>query len=109
MASDDMHVVIYKILGVIYSAMKRGAEPARCDYSYQALGIPEAYWTQIMRELVERGYVSGVNVVATTDGDVIDLAAPRVTLDGVEFLMENSMMAKARQFLIDVKATVPGL
>ena len=26
----------------------------------------------------------------------LDVGIPRVTMDGVEFLMENSMMAKAR-------------
>lgn len=107
MAQDDMHVVIYKILAVIYSAMKRGVEPERADYSAAALGIPEEYWKQIVRELVDHGYVTGIDFVQTTTGPAVNLARPRVTLDGVEFLMENGMMRKALKFLQDTKSAVP--
>ena len=30
-------------------------------------------------------------------------------MSGVEFLMENSMMSKAKRFLQDIKDTVPGI
>lgn len=102
-----MHVVIYKILAVIYSAMKRGEEPEKADYSAAALGIPEGYWKQIINELVERGYVTGIGFVRTTAGPVVNISRPRVTLDGVEFLMENEMMRKALRFLQETKSAVP--
>lgn len=107
MASDDMHVVIYRILAYIYACMKRGDEPDRGEISHEALGIPRGYWSQIMCELYEHGYVSGLTVTKTTSGPSISFSRPRVTLDGVQFLMENSMMAKAVRFLQDTKSSVP--
>lgn len=107
MAHNDMHVVIYKILSYLYECMKIGVNPSVRRVGASELGIPDDYWTQIVAQLVERGYVSGVSVTRTTSGDVVNFSKPSVTLDGVEFLMENSMMGKAKTFLQDVKATVP--
>ena len=107
MASDDMHVVIYKILAYIYKCMKCGETPEKGEISAEALGIPYAYWAQIISELCSHGYVSGISVVKTTSGLSVTLAKPTITLDGVEFLMENSMMTKAVKFLQDTKSAIP--
>ena len=107
MAQNDMHVVMYKILSYIYKCMKEGVEPDASKLSSSALSIPEEYWKQIVRELVEHGYLTGVSTTQVTTGLVVDFAKPRVTMDGVEFLMENSMMSKAKQFLIEAKSTIP--
>lgn len=107
MAHNDMHVVIYKILSYLYECMKSGVSPDVSKIGASGLCIPDDYWTQIVSQLVGRGYVSGVSVTKTTSGDIVNFPKPSVTLDGVEFLMENSMMGKAKTFLQDVKATVP--
>lgn len=101
MARDDMHVVIFKILAYIYDCMKSGKDVDKSVIGFETLGIPEPYWTQIMRELVEHGYVGGVTVRTTTVKDVVLLSDPKVTLDGVEFLMENGMMSKAARLVAD--------
>lgn len=107
MAQNDMHVVMYKILAYVYSCMKEGVEPDKDRISAQALEIPLEYWKQIVRELVDHGYLTGASVASTTCGLSVSVGKARVTMDGVEFLMENSMMAKARQFLIDAKSAIP--
>lgn len=107
MAQNDMHVVMYKILAYVYLCMKEGTEPDGDKISAQRLEIPYEYWKQIIRELVEHGYLIGVSIDKTTCGLSVSMGKPRVTMDGVEFLMENSMMAKAKQFLIDAKSAIP--
>lgn len=101
MAKDDMHVVIFKILAYVYDCMKSGKPVDKAVIGYETLEIPEQYWTQIMRELVDHVYVSGITVRSTTVKDVVLISDPKVTLDGVEFLMENSMMAKAARLVAD--------
>ena len=59
MASDDMHVVMYKILKYLYECLKKGVEPNMEMFDADALGVNERYWTVIMQELMERGYVAG--------------------------------------------------
>ena len=101
MAKNDMHVVIFKILSYLYDCMKNGEEPDSNVIEHDALGIPRKYWLQIMKELTYRGYVDGIEVKQTTADYYVSYSDPRVTMDGVEFLMENSMMNKAARFVAD--------
>lgn len=108
MAQNDMYVVMYKIIAYLYDCMKRGAEPSEDGFSASAMGIPEPYWTQIMSELVEHRFVEGVKVERFLGGkSMVSCFQPRVTMEGVAFAQENSMMAKAKAFLQDAKSAVP--
>lgn len=109
MAIDDMHVVMYRILSYLYECMKRDAAPdwTRCGYEY--LGIPRGYWTRIMTELIGRGYIAGVKSISADNEREFYPVAPEVTMAGVEFLMENSLMQRAMRFMKDVNGAVPFL
>ena len=107
MAQDDMHVVMYRILAYLYACMKDGVVPDKGMYNPEAMGINETYWNSIMAELSRRKLVQGVDAKALADKDYVTLGNARVTMEGVEFLMENSMMAKAKDFLMGIKAAVP--
>lgn len=112
MASDDMHVVMYKILAYLYSCMKSGERPERRHYWFDGdvLSIPEAYWARVMRELSDNGLVSGfVFVVEWGGGVIVRDVDPAITMRGVEFLRENSMMRKALAFLRETKSALPFL
>lgn len=108
MAQNDMYVVMYKILAYLYDCMKRGVDQNDANWSAQALGIPASYWTSIVEELVGHGFVAGVNVEHFINGEVpVTPIDPRVTMEGVAFAQENSMMGKAKAFLQDAKAAIP--
>ncbi len=107
MAQNDMHVVMYKILAYLYACMKDGEKPGSNKYSAAFLGINQPYWSNIMAELANRRLIKGVTVSSTSDGDFIHVGDIRITMEGVEFLMENSMMAKAKEFLMGIKVAVP--
>lgn len=107
MAQDDMHVVMYKILSYLYKCMKDGVKPERAMYSADAMGINEAYWQCIMVELTRRKLVRGFEVISTAGDDYVTARNPSITMEGVEFLMENSMMRKAFEFLRDTKSAIP--
>lgn len=107
MAQNDMYVVMYKILAYLYDCMKKGESPDREKYGPEALGIPEPYWTQIMLELIDHGFVKGFLVIRRASPAVVAPNDPSVTLEGVAFAQENTMMARAKQFLQDAKAAIP--
>lgn len=109
MAYDDMHVIMYKILAYLYDCMKRGCKPDPSRVLYVHLCINRNYWVAIMTELAERGFIKGVKIIRSEDTIDVSLFDPSVTMAGVEFLMENSMMNKAKRFLQDIKETVPGI
>lgn len=109
MAQNDMHVIMYRILAYLYACLKGGRDVDTNVISCDVLGINERYWLAIVTELVERGYVRGISITHADNHASAFLHDPTITMTGVEFLMENSMMAKARRFLQDIKASVPGL
>lgn len=110
MAQDDMYVVMYKILAYLYDCLKKGVAPVEKHYSHDGdvLHIPYRYWCRIMQELVSHGYINGVLIVEDMAGDpIIADCDPCITMEGVEFLQENSTMRKALKFLQETKSALP--
>lgn len=107
MAQNDTYVVMYRILCYLYDCMKRDKEPDNDAFGYVALGIPERYWSDVMHELSRKHFIAGVTVTPCGADVKVLLNRPRVTMEGVAFMQENTMMAKARDFLITTKAVLP--
>lgn len=107
MARDDMHVVMYTILKYLYDCLKGGVRPDVSKFSATALGINDLYWEAIVADLVNRGYVRGVTVYHSQDRDRVQMINPSVTIEGVEFMMENSLMRRALDFLTETKSAIP--
>lgn len=110
MAQDDMYVIAYKILAYIYDCMKRGARPADSMLAHDGdmFRIEYSYWATIIKELVDKGYLNGVLVSKMSDGTlIVQFDDPKVTMEGVDFLKENSRMKKALAFLKDTKSALP--
>lgn len=109
MAQDDMHVLIYKALAYLYDCMKRGKEPDKAMLSCTGLlfgGIPERYWTSVWIQMLDKGLVKGVSIAHYDEAHVV-IVNPAITLDGVEFMQENTMMRKALKVLQDARSALP--
>ena len=112
MAKDDMHMIAYKVLSYLYSCLKLGDAPDEAVYSHDGtlFKIPESYWVAVMEELVAKGYIVGFKTQGTWGGpQIVVRNEPRITMDGVEYLQENSMMRKAANALKEAKDTIPFL
>ena len=93
--SVDRNRVIYKILRYLEQAMDYD-EPDLDRISADALGISEQRRVAIMEMLAREGYIDGMTVKRSIDGNVtISNPHPRITLRGLEYLQENSAMQKA--------------
>ena len=99
MAKDDYFVLAYRILSYLYACFKAGERPDMDCISADVLHIPVGYWFNIMRSLTEEGYIVGLVFPASIGS--------AVSVKGIEFLQENSMMKKAAAFLKTIKETVP--
>lgn len=91
----DNFKVIYRILRYLETAMD--FDMVDLDrLSAEELGISENRRVAILEMLVREGYVNGIGVKRSIDGNVtISICGPRITIKGLEYLHENSMMAKA--------------
>lgn len=91
----DNFRIIYRILRYLEKAMDLD-EPDLERISAPALKLTEQRWTAIMEMLVKEQYIDGISVTRSTDGEVlIAVSNPRITLRGLEYLQENSLMQKA--------------
>jgi len=114
MEKNDYFVIIYRILAYLYACLK---EDAAVDFGYlsantKAFPVGERYWNYIFQTLLEEGYIRGVSIVPVAgcaDTGVKLRADLRITPKGIEYLQENSMMAKAKDFLKGIKEIIPGL
>lgn len=110
MAKDDYFVIVYRILTYLYECFKQGESPGISLFGSDALGINNGYWGNIMESLSSEGYIKGIVVLPRMGGGFgIKLLELRITQKGIEFLQENSIMAKARNALKSFKETIPGL
>lgn len=110
MAKDDYHVLAYRILAYLYACLKEGEIPNLDEISYEKFKIKQSYWNFILLELTDKGYIRGVERVRSI-GSPEDVAIHnlQITGDGVEYLIDNSMMSKARDILLKATEIIPGL
>lgn len=87
---------IYKLL----KTLEKGMDVAEFDVkkiSSTALGITEERWKRIMVMLVSNGLIEGVLIARDFSGIEIVMNNPAITLKGLEYLEENSLMKKASE------------
>ncbi len=100
--------IIYQILKTLRDATSY-SEFDTDFISPETLGINRELWTSIMEMLVEEGYIAGISVKRGAQGDVVlSVSSPRITLKGLEYLNENSLMKKAANIAKGIKEIIPG-
>lgn len=110
MAKDDYFVIVYRILTYLYECFMTGEAPETDCFGPDALHINNGYWTNVMESIFNEGYIAGITVVPRISGAPgIKLLDLKITQKGIEYLEDNSKMAKARELLKAVKEMVPGL
>ncbi|MBQ7564619.1 MAG: YjcQ family protein [Lachnospiraceae bacterium] len=111
MTKDDFFVIAYKILAYLYACLKAGEDPKLEEISDSRLNIPERYWYSIITMLYREGYIEGMKEINTVwmPETYYSFDRPTITVKGIEYLEDNSMMKKARDALKELKAMVPGL
>lgn len=91
----DNFRIIYKILHILERAMDLDEFNAD-EISPENLRISENRWFSIMEMLSENDYISGISINRPRDGAVlVNQGNIRITLKGLEYLSDNSMMKKA--------------
>lgn len=103
----DNFKVIYRILRYLEKAMDYD-EADTSFISADALKISEQRWAAIMEMLVTEGYITGITVSRSRDGEVvISESNPRITLRGLEYLSDNSLMQKAAKIAKGIAEVIP--
>ena len=98
---------IYQILQYLEGAMDC-AQPDFDPIRAEALGLTEERWKAIIRMLLSEGYITGVTIKDyTRSPNVVALFAPQITLKGLEYLHENSIMKRIMNVAKGIKDVIP--
>ena len=91
----DNFKIIYKILKILENAMSL-EEFDKSLISAEKLNLSIPLWSRIIKMLVDNGYVTGIEVWNSFDCDYprVSVIRPEITLKGLEYLNENSVMKK---------------
>ena len=105
----DNFAAVYKILSTLEKAMDL-PEFDIDNIGPKALGVSEQRWGCYIEMMYDVGYIKGVTVQKTITGDwMIDTENIRITLKGLEYLQENSIMQKIYKTAKGIKESIPGL
>ena len=87
--------VIYRILRYLEKAMDH--DQADMDFiTAEKFGLTKQRWVAIMDMLEAEGYITRITINLSLDGEVVgSISNVRITLKGLEYLQENSLMQKA--------------
>jgi hypothetical protein len=101
--------VIYRILKALQKSMDSD-EFDEAMIAPERLKISETRRNKLLVQLVKNGYVEGIELRKYQDSSTAEpfiLPSATITLKGLEYLEDNSMMKKAAGVLKELKDFVP--
>lgn len=106
---DDFRI-IYKILRILQNSMDL-EEFDRNSISAEALGLSTPKWSRIMAMLLKEGYITGGETWNAMDCGYprVALSRPELTLKGLEYMEENSLMKKAADLTKGIVGTAANM
>lgn len=105
----DNFKAVYKILSALEKAMDF-PEFDVATIGYEKLGVSKERWARYIEMMADVGYIKGVRVYADITGETnVDCDDIRITLKGLEYLQENSIMRKIYNVTKGIKEVTPGL
>jgi len=111
MARDDYFIIVYKILIYLYECLKTGQDiDVHSVLTAETYGIEQSYFEYIIAEICKEGYISGVNIIPITGAKrngVKITSSLEIKPKGIEYLQENSTLAKAKKAIKDIKDIIP--
>ena len=112
MSKDDYHVIVFKILLYFYGCLKR-------DIAYQdetfdaAIGdINRDYLHDVLLMMQDSGYISGIHSLKAWGTEAIitsEYADIKITEKGIDYLTQNSTMAKVKAYFNQLSGLIPSL
>ena len=90
----DNFKAVYKIL----TALEKAMDLPEFDISQvgpEALGVTQERWNRYIEMMADVGYIKGISLRKDiTGGTLVEAGNARITLKGLEYLQENSIMRR---------------
>ena len=106
----SLDTTIFRILKAIDIAYEKNNFNLDETLNLEKLVISERRLILMLEQLKEKNYITGISLNHSISGHIkIGFNNPRLTLDGLDFLENNSSMKKAYKMLKEAKEWIPGL
>lgn len=103
----DNFKAVYRILSTLEKAMDL-TEFDIAQIGASALGISEQRWARYLEMMADVGYIKGVRISEGIDGTLyVENDGIRITLKGLEYLQENSIMQRVYKAAKGIKDLIP--
>lgn len=90
----DNFKIIYRILSTLEKSMDLEEIDTNC-ISAEQLKVSQERWSKYMEMLTDASYIKGVSIKKYVTGDIaVNIDEIRITLKGLEYLSENSIMQR---------------
>lgn len=100
---NDNFKCIYKILKTLEKAMDY-PEFDTSQIDYHSLEVSKERWSRYIEMMSDTGYIKGVKINRYINGETdVDISDIRITLKGLEYLSENSIMQRLYKSAMGVK------
>lgn len=112
MAKNDYFVIVYKVLSYLYDCLKKSTDPDLnyLEQLFEASRVGADYSDYIYSSLYRDGLIQGVALISMSRKKfpgVKFLPSFSITPAGIEYLQNNSMMAKAVDYLKSINDILP--
>ena len=99
----DNFKFIYKILKALETAMDCHDFDIN-QISAEKFGISKERWGRYLEMMLDAGYIKGINVYSDcTDELCVDNEGIRITIKGLEYLSENTIMQRMYKTAMGIK------
>ena len=103
----DNFKAVYKILSALEKAMDL-PEFDIMEVGPEKLGVSAERWCRYIEMMADVGYIKGVSIHRDILGEIcVDAKNIRITLKGLEYLQENSVMRKIYNAAKGITEIVP--
>lgn len=103
----DNFRAVYKILSSLERAMDYPKFDLLEQVSPEHLKVSEERYNRYLEMMADVGYIKGVQITKNITGETqIDADEVRITLKGLEYLQENSIMRKMYQTAKGIKEII---
>ncbi|MBQ9081965.1 MAG: YjcQ family protein [Clostridia bacterium] len=105
----DNFKAVYKILSALEKAMDL-PEFDLTQIGPEKLGVSRERWARYLEMMADVGYIKGISIQQDILGEtVVRVSNIRITLKGLEYLQENTLMRKIYNAARGITEVIPGM
>lgn len=108
MSTKDYNKIVFAILQELFSSKEEGHRIDIRAIGAERFNISPSYLISILSDLMNEGYIRGFKIIETKSGRIVDgYGKTEITMKGIEYLQENSIMKKVYKSLKELRDWFP--